>query len=145
MADLLVAQGVTKRFGGLVAVNSVDFTIQERAIECDYQVQDSLFVARTARAFRKVVEAEHRTHVSLGYRSTLYDRGSLGAIIGARAYHGGIRYAGTFGINSYANDPHAPFGGYKQSGIGRENGREGLESCLEHKSVMMPLGYQVPA
>jgi gamma-glutamylputrescine oxidase len=77
-------------------------TIQERAIECDYQVQDSLFVARTARAFRKVVEAEHRTHVSLGYRSTLYDRGSLGAIIGARAYHGGIRYAGTFGINSYA-------------------------------------------
>src|SRR5436309_10536042 len=32
MADLLVAQGVTKRFGGLVAVNSVDFTIEERSI-----------------------------------------------------------------------------------------------------------------
>jgi branched-chain amino acid transport system ATP-binding protein len=30
--ELLVAQGVTKRFGGLVAVNSVDFTIQERSI-----------------------------------------------------------------------------------------------------------------
>src|SRR5881275_989685 len=32
MADLLVARGVTKRFGGLVAVNSVDFTIEEGSI-----------------------------------------------------------------------------------------------------------------
>src|SRR3954470_13049509 len=32
MADLLLARGITKRFGGLVAVNSVDFTIEERSI-----------------------------------------------------------------------------------------------------------------
>src|SRR5919206_2903239 len=32
MAELLVAQRVTKRFGGLVAVNAVDFTIEERSI-----------------------------------------------------------------------------------------------------------------
>jgi gamma-glutamylputrescine oxidase len=77
-------------------------TVEELAIDCDYQVQDSLFVARTARAFEKVIEAEHHTHSSLGYRSTLYDRESLAAIVGSRAYHGGIRYAGTFGMNSYA-------------------------------------------
>jgi len=32
MADLLVAEGVRKEFGGLVAVNDVDFTIPERTI-----------------------------------------------------------------------------------------------------------------
>ena len=48
---------------------------------------------------------------------------------------------GTFGINWYAIDPESPFGGYKNSGIGRENGREGLESFLEHKSTMLPMGY----
>jgi aldehyde dehydrogenase (NAD+) len=50
---------------------------------------------------------------------------------------------GTFGINIYANDPSSPFGGYKQSGIGRENGPEGLEAYLEFKSTMLPLGYQL--
>ncbi|MGB3303556.1 aldehyde dehydrogenase [Gordonia sp. (in: high G+C Gram-positive bacteria)] len=48
---------------------------------------------------------------------------------------------GTMGINWYAIDPSSPFGGYKNSGIGRENGREGLESYLEHKSILMPMGY----
>ena len=32
MADLLTAQGVRKEFGGLIAVNDVDFTIPEQAI-----------------------------------------------------------------------------------------------------------------
>ena len=48
---------------------------------------------------------------------------------------------GTYGINWYAIDPTSPFGGYKNSGIGRENGREGLEAYLEHKSILMPMGY----
>ncbi len=32
---------------------------------------------------------------------------------------------GTYGINWYAFDPGSPFGGFKNSGIGRENGPEG--------------------
>ena len=30
----------------------------------------------------------------------------------------------------YAFDPGAPFGGYKNSGIGRENGPEGIEQYM---------------
>ncbi|MEV0362309.1 aldehyde dehydrogenase [Nocardia fusca] len=51
------------------------------------------------------------------------------------AVAGRIR-AGTFGINqAYSMDPHAPFGGMKASGIGREFGREGLAEYLETQSI----------
>jgi aldehyde dehydrogenase (NAD+) len=46
---------------------------------------------------------------------------------------------GTYGVNGgnfFAAD--TPFGGYKQSGIGREMGREGFEEYLETKSVGVP-------
>lgn len=39
-------------------------------------------------------------------------------------------------INSPAHDPQAPFGGFKQSGIGREMGAFGLEAYLEPKSIL---------
>jgi aldehyde dehydrogenase (NAD+) len=34
--------------------------------------------------------------------------------------------------------PDVPFGGYRQSGVGRESGREGFEEYLEIKSVAWP-------
>lgn len=49
---------------------------------------------------------------------------------------------GTAGINWYAFDACAPFGGFKSSGIGRENGREGLEGYCELQSVLMPPGWE---
>jgi aldehyde dehydrogenase (NAD+)/betaine-aldehyde dehydrogenase len=53
--------------------------------------------------------------------------------------------AGTVWINAYhaagaLGVPNMPFGGYKQSGIGRELGQEGLEGFLETKSVSLKLG-----
>jgi succinate-semialdehyde dehydrogenase/glutarate-semialdehyde dehydrogenase len=42
--------------------------------------------------------------------------------------------AGIVGINrGFVSDPAAPFGGVKQSGLGREGGREGIEEFLETK------------
>jgi acyl-CoA reductase-like NAD-dependent aldehyde dehydrogenase len=43
--------------------------------------------------------------------------------------------AGQVDINGGAFNPAAPFGGYKQSGNGRELGREGLEEFMEVKAM----------
>jgi phenylacetaldehyde dehydrogenase len=46
--------------------------------------------------------------------------------------------AGTVGVNCHGTvDPNMPFGGYKQSGFGREHGRAGIEQYTELKSVCM--------
>jgi aldehyde dehydrogenase (NAD+) len=44
--------------------------------------------------------------------------------------------AGRVLINTLAHEPMAPFGGFKQSGIGREYGAFGLEAFLEPKSLL---------
>ena len=50
--------------------------------------------------------------------------------------------AGQVCLNGQSGDASAPFGGYKQSGNGRESGPEGLEEFLETKAV---LGYSEAA
>ncbi|KQV45741.1 aldehyde dehydrogenase [Pelomonas sp. Root1217] len=55
----------------------------------------------------------------------------------ARAVAARIR-SGQVHINHPAWNPHAPFGGYKRSGNGREYGVEGLQEYLETKAI---LGY----
>ena len=49
--------------------------------------------------------------------------------------------AGSVSVNAHmVNDPALPFGGFKQSGWGRERGREALEIYSELKSVAINLG-----
>jgi aldehyde dehydrogenase (NAD+) len=59
---------------------------------------------------------------------------SSGSVERARGVARRIR-AGNVNINGAANERAAPFGGYKQSGNGREWGRFGLEEFLEVKAV----------
>ncbi|GMK47444.1 aldehyde dehydrogenase [Paenibacillus glycanilyticus] len=47
--------------------------------------------------------------------------------------------SGTVLINGAFHELKAPFGGYKESGIGREYGEYGIEECLETKTIT---GYQ---
>jgi acyl-CoA reductase-like NAD-dependent aldehyde dehydrogenase len=49
--------------------------------------------------------------------------------------------AGNVWINCYGvMNPSMPFGGFKQSGIGKEMGDEGFSAFLETKSVYINLG-----
>jgi acyl-CoA reductase-like NAD-dependent aldehyde dehydrogenase len=65
----------------------------------------------------------------------------------AREVAGQLR-SGTVGHNAFRTDFGIAFGGFKQSGIGREGGREGLLPFLETKTVILegrPAGYENPA
>ena len=51
--------------------------------------------------------------------------------------------AGTVWVNSYRTlSFNTPFGGYKMSGLGRENGLESLEEYTQVKSVWVELSGQ---
>jgi acyl-CoA reductase-like NAD-dependent aldehyde dehydrogenase len=45
--------------------------------------------------------------------------------------------SGTIGVNGYVNDPYAPFGGVKSSGMGRELGPEGLQPFQLLKTIYL--------
>ncbi|MFC3958795.1 aldehyde dehydrogenase [Halovivax cerinus] len=52
--------------------------------------------------------------------------------------------AGTIWVNEYrVIAPNVPFGGFEDSGLGREAGREGLEAYYQTKSVWMDLSGEV--
>ncbi|TWP54090.1 aldehyde dehydrogenase [Lentzea tibetensis] len=72
--------------------------------------------------------------------------------LGAGIYTSDVRRAfrltralrvGTVGVNGYQLEPHLPFGGFKQSGLGREGGQSAYEAYTELKTVMMPLGDEL--
>ncbi|MCX4582516.1 aldehyde dehydrogenase [Streptomyces sp. NBC_01481] len=48
---------------------------------------------------------------------------------------------GTYNINTFSLDMLGPFGGYKNSGLGREFGPEGYGEYLEHKMIHLPSTY----
>lgn len=71
-----------------------------------------------------------------GLSGAVYGRDEERALAVARR----IR-TGTVGVNGGAwFGPDVPFGGYKQSGVGREMGTAGLEEFLEAKSLAIPVG-----
>jgi gamma-glutamylputrescine oxidase len=81
-------------------VENIRKNIEHYGISCDYQKQDSLFIANNASGFNRV-KKEYEARKKLGYVSTLYDDTKIKEIIGGTMYAGGVRYPDTFGMNSY--------------------------------------------
>ncbi|MFC6083446.1 aldehyde dehydrogenase family protein [Sphaerisporangium aureirubrum] len=76
---------------------------------------------------------DHAVRIANG---TMY--GLTGAVFGGRERALGVARrlrTGQVDVNGAQWNPLAPFGGYKQSGNGREFGRQGLEEYLETKSI----------
>jgi aldehyde dehydrogenase (NAD+) len=44
--------------------------------------------------------------------------------------------AGRVVLNNMTDDPDAPWGGFKYSGVGREYGRYGIEAFLEPRAIL---------
>ncbi len=64
-----------------------------------------------------------------------------------RVYPGGrgVR-SGVLSVNSHSSVRYTtPFGGFKQSGVGRELGPEGMHHYMEDKSIYLPAGFDAEA
>ncbi len=82
-------------------VSAIKETITTHEFECDYQKQNSLFIARTPHAFKKKIELEHQAQQQGGYASVLYTKEDVSTVIGSDKYFGGVEYSETFGMNSF--------------------------------------------
>jgi len=79
---------------------------------------------------------ERANHTTYGLAAAVWTRD----MVKAHRIASGLK-AGTVWINCYdALDTAAPFGGYKQSGLGRELGEYALENYTEVKTVTMAVG-----
>ncbi|NWF27565.1 aldehyde dehydrogenase [Streptomyces sp. PKU-EA00015] len=77
------------------------------------------------------------------------DYGLSGSVWTSDVEHG-IDFArrvrtGTYNVNTFSLDMLGPFGGYKNSGLGREFGPEGYGAYLEHKMIHLPAGWEARA
>ena len=52
-------------------------------------------------------------------------------------------HSGTVGVNGLGFNMAFPFGGYKESGIGRQHGPESVTEFLEIKTIGLPAGMEL--
>jgi acyl-CoA reductase-like NAD-dependent aldehyde dehydrogenase len=86
-----------------------------------------------------VIPADNEEHAIEIANDTIYGlNASVFTTDVERAYSVSRRIrSGGVGQNAFRREPTLPFGGFKQSGIGREGGKEGVEPYLETKVIVL--------
>ena len=107
-SELELAQ-LVRRFGADAArelwgapvrgIREIVETVRRHDIPCDLQQQDSLFLGNGASG-RAAIDEEVRARTALGFTQTRYGADELPAVIGSRAFSGGVRYADCHGIDA---------------------------------------------
>ncbi|MCA1601973.1 MAG: FAD-binding oxidoreductase [Acidobacteria bacterium] len=85
----------------LSGCEQIQRNVEQFHLDCDFLEADSLFVANDERSFSTIRE-EHEAHQRLGFPSELYTGDTLPRVLGSKTYASGVRYGGTFAINSFA-------------------------------------------
>lgn len=100
---------------------------------CQEEIFGPVASIMTFQSEKEVIERANNT--TYGLASYLYTR-DLGRVVRVSE---ALEY-GLIGVNDAAGYTHEiPFGGFKESGLGREGGKKGLEDYLEMKSVVVNL------
>ncbi|ELS03820.1 NAD-dependent aldehyde dehydrogenase [Xenococcus sp. PCC 7305] len=102
---------------------------------CQEEVFGPVASIMTFQSEEEVIRRANNTNYGLA--SYLYTR-DLGRVVRVSE---ALEY-GLIGVNDAAGYTHEiPFGGVKESGLGREGGKQGLEEYLEVKSIVMNLPH----
>jgi succinate-semialdehyde dehydrogenase/glutarate-semialdehyde dehydrogenase len=100
---------------------------------CQEEIFGPVAPVLTFRTEGELVERANATRFGLAAYVYTRDLGRATRVVEALEY-------GLVGLNDAVGYTHeVPFGGFKESGLGREGGREGLEEYLETKSVVVGL------
>ena len=130
LVDASVAEGAEVFMGGkfIDSDNYISPTVLTNVTPESVIFQEEIFgpvlAVQTFRTVDEAIEKANNTPFGLS--------GGVWTDKGAKAFHVSERIkAGVVWTNTFNKfDPASPFGGYKESGFGREGGRHGLEAYL---------------
>ena len=139
-----VAHGATVLCGGQAVAPGAGLTERFFQPTVLRDVEDSMLVCREE-TFGPVISVEPFDDVSVAVAAANTSPYGLAAYVAGRDAGSLLRVVealdcGVIGVNDgVPSTPHAPFGGMKHSGIGREGGRYVMEEYLETKYVSLVL------